>query len=438
MLNKLKKKLIHNDFIRSVSVLMSGTIISQIAIVLITPILTRIYGPEAFGFYAIYTALLYMITIISSLHYETAIPLSKSDKDAINTLGIALVVLLAIVSILTICFLFLHIMPFSFISFAPLPLYWMFLPFSILGLGLFQVFQLWALRNETYHHIAKGKVHMNLTQMGTQIGLSSISKSGGFLIGGDALGRLIGGVGLAFLCRRDFIDLRSSISRVHMKKMAIRYKKFPLISSWSSIFHGLSTHMPTFFIAGMIGVKAAGFYLIASRILALPEALFGNAVKQVYIAKGAKHLQQSFAQFSQLFFNTVKQLIVLSTIIFTITFVVAPFVFPFVFGSLWAEAGVFVQCLCILYACQLIITPITANFYLLELFHIQVLAEVIRFVLLFFGMMYAHFFLHEAWKIILCISIFGAIGTSLIGVFAWYSFILFQRRTITNVKVHVH
>src|SRR5690625_3611188 len=122
MLKKLRINLIHNDFIRSVSVLMSGTIISQIAIVLITPILTRIYGPEEFGLYAIYTALLYTLTIISSLHYESAIPLSKNDKDAINTLGVALVVLFGGVSLFTICYTFMKIIPFSFISLETLPL----------------------------------------------------------------------------------------------------------------------------------------------------------------------------------------------------------------------------------------------------------------------------------------------------------------------------
>ncbi len=431
MINLFKQKLILNDFIRSVSVLVSGTVISQTAIVLITPVLTRLYGPEAFGLYAIYTAILYTVTIISSLHYETAIPLAKNDKDAINTLALALLVLLGFVFIGIFLIILLNVIPYDNKNMA---FYWLFLPLSIFGLGSFQVFQLWALRTESYRYIAQGRVQMNMSQMLIQVSLGMTSRSGSLLIAGDALGRVVGGFGLAYFFRQDFSRLRAVISRKRMKNMAIRYKKFPLISSWSSIFSGLSTHLPTFFIAGMIGIKAAGLYLIASRILALPDALFGNAVKQVYIAKGAKLLQNSFPQFRKLFKTTIQKLILLSLSIFTFVFILAPFLLPIVFGESWEETGTFVQCMVILYASQLIITPITANFYLLELLHLQVIAELGRLLFLILGIGYAYLFLQEPWQIILCISIAGAIGTIMLGLFSWYSLISFYRQDTIQIN----
>lgn len=424
-----RNRLIRNDFIRSVSVLMSGTMISQLAIVLVTPILTRIYGPEAFGFYALFTAFLYTISTISALHYEAAIPMPKNAKDAMNLLGVALLVLGVTVTLLTLGIIAIRQPAVgALLELEQLPLFWCFLPASILGLGCYQIFQLWSLRIEAYKTIAKSRVQMNMTQVIAQLGLGLIAGTGGLLSGGDALGRISGGIGLALMNRKALLQRRTLISWRHMKKMAARYRKFPLVSSWSSVFFQLSTHLPTLFIAGLIGVKAAGWYMIATRILSLPDALIGYNVKQVYIAKGAKLLHTSFSDFERLFFSTVKQLLFVATILFSIAFFAAPVVFPVLLGNAWAETGTFVQCMCLLYFCQLITAPVTANFYLLELFHMQVMAEFTRLIMLMIGMFYAAHHFTEPWQIILAISIAGAMGSVMIGILSWYCLPMYRRR----------
>lgn len=422
-------RLIHNDFIHSVSVLMSGTAISQFAIVLVTPILTRLYGPEAFGLYALFTAFLYTISTISSLHYEAAIPMPKSKKDAMNLMSIALLVLGVTVTLLTIGMMIIkQPMISALFGLEQLPLFWFLLPVSILGLGMYQIFQLWSLRVEAYKSIAKSRVYMNMTQVIAQLSLGLIAGTGGLLSGGDAIGRVSGSVGLAYLNRKELIRHKGQISWWYMKKMMARYRKFPLISSWSSVFHQLSTHMPTLFIAGLIGVKAAGWYMIAVRILSLPDALIGFNVKQVYIAKGAKLLQRSFTDFVTLFFHTVKQLLLVATILFSVAFFAAPPLFPFLLGEAWAEAGIYVQCMCLLYFCLLITGPITANFYLLELFHVQIIAEITRFSILALGMLYAAHYLTKPWQIILAISMAGAIGSIIIGILSWHCLFMYGKR----------
>lgn len=420
--------LIKNDFVRSVTVLMSGTMLSQMAIILVTPILTRIYGPEEFGVYAVYTAILYTVSIIASLHYETAIPLPKEDSDSINIMVVALIILCGTILFISLCMI-LFLQPlidlFRIQNFAT---YLYGLPLSILGLGMFQVFQLWALRQEKYSNIAKGRVRMNITQISSQVGLGIISNTGGFLIAGEVLGRMIGGLGLAYSFKKDILTSINHISWKKIKSMAIRYKNFPLISSWSSVLEGLSNHIPTFFIAGTLGVKAAGWYLIAGRILALPEAILGYSVKQVYLAKAAKLLHQSFSEFLMLFWTTVKKLILIACIVFTFISILSPSVFPIVFGNEWKEAGTYVLCMCVLYFIQFIVVPISTNFYLLELLHMQIFVEAGRLILLLAGILYANYFLTEAWQIILCMSIAGSFGSLLVGIASWYSTSYYRKK----------
>ena len=185
-------RLLQNDFMKAVTILMSGTFISQFAVVLATPILTRLYDPEQFGVYAIYSSILLTVSIMTSLHYETAIPLPKKDRDAFNLLLVSLLILACTIFLsIGITLLFGKKIS-SYLGYDELANYIYLLPFGMLGLGLFQNLQLWSLRSETYKRIAKGKMQMNFSQIGTQIGFGFFTSSTGFLIGGDVIGRLSG------------------------------------------------------------------------------------------------------------------------------------------------------------------------------------------------------------------------------------------------------
>lgn len=90
------KNLFKSNFVRSISILAGGTAFAQGITVLAAPILTRIYTPSEFGVLGVFAALLGIIVVISSLRYELAIPLPKSDGAAANVLAVSLVCLLAV------------------------------------------------------------------------------------------------------------------------------------------------------------------------------------------------------------------------------------------------------------------------------------------------------------------------------------------------------
>lgn len=420
LLHALKRKLKANDFVHSVAILISGSAISQIAIVLVTPLLTRLYTPEDFGVLSIYVSIMFTVAIITSFHYETAIPLPANERDALNLLILSLIILLANVFLISVFVLFFHESIAAVFKTEGLQSYLGFLPVSILGFGFFQVFQLWLLRQENYVRITKGKVHMNISQITAQVGLGFIAKSSGYLIAGEVIGRIVGGTGMALSSWKEIKKQRSAITRQRMWRMAVRYRRFPLVSSWSSLFNGLSQHLPTLFIAYALGAKAAGWYLIANRVLALPDALLGYSVKQVYIAKSAKVIHTSFPSFVRIFWNTLQRMSVISLFVFTLIALLAPAIFSFVFGDVWGEAGVFVQCMSILFFMQIIVGPISSNYFLLEAQFIQACCEFARLLLLLGGMLIAKVYLTEAWQIILCLSLAGAIGFLILGFFSWY------------------
>lgn len=416
MYSKLKQ----NDFIHSVAVLLSGTAVSQIVIVALTPLLTRLYPPETFGVLSVYLSLMLPIGVLTSLHYESAIPLPEKDSEALNLLALSLFVLLINV--------FLSIGFFSFVG-QPLIASFgikgmeqiiLFLPLSIFGFGLFQIFQLWMLRKEDYPQIAKGRVRMNVTQFFFQIGLGVTTGTSSGLIAGEVIGRIIGGGGMAHAAWKNIRHTYKYISFQAMWNMAIRYRRFPLLASWSSILNGLTQHLPTLFIAYSLGAKAAGLYLIANRLLALPDALIGYSVKQVYIAKSAKVIHRSLPEFTSFFWSTTKRMGLISAAVYIPATLFLPFFLPSIFGEDWGDVGIFVQCLSLLFFFQLIVGPISANFNLLEQQYMQVLCEGIRLSLLVTGIIISQLFFEETWQVVLSLSIAGSLGTMVVGFFSWY------------------
>lgn len=412
-------RLRENEFFRGVTILVSGTALSQGIVVLLTPVLTRLYSPEEFGILSVYLSLVLTISIIASWYYDSAIPLPKKEEDAINLLGLSLAILLFNTIVAAILLSVLKKPLLNIFDTDGLKDILFFLPFSIFGFGLFKLFEMWMVRKESYKHITTGKVRMNLTQIFSQAGLGLLWPSAGSLMIGEVMGRLIGGGGMAYVSWKKLQHQFKCISVKSIKQIARRYIRFPLIASWSSILQSLSKHLPTLFIAFELGAKAAGWYLLADRILALPDALLGYPVKQVYIARSARILHVSFEKFTALFWNTIKKMSLISFTVYILIALFAPVIFPITFGDDWGEASVFLQCLTFLYFCKLVIGPISEVFILLEEQYIEALAEIMCIVILLVGMATAYLFFEHPWSIVLCVSLAGAIGNIGVGVFSW-------------------
>ena len=67
------------DVLKSVT----DTILVQVITILgKPPVITRLYGPEAFGFLALFTSITSILGVIARIRYELAVMLPKTDKEA--------------------------------------------------------------------------------------------------------------------------------------------------------------------------------------------------------------------------------------------------------------------------------------------------------------------------------------------------------------------
>ncbi len=72
----LSRSLQEEKFIRSAVLLMTGTAAGQAIVILLSPVLTRLYSPSDFGILAVYTSLLHLSSSrFAQLHSPQAEPI---------------------------------------------------------------------------------------------------------------------------------------------------------------------------------------------------------------------------------------------------------------------------------------------------------------------------------------------------------------------------
>ena len=82
-------------FLKQVGILLSGTVLAQGLIAVSSPIITRLYLPEALGIVAVFTSIINLASSLASLAYPQAVPLPKTDREAVRILQLSWLLLTA-------------------------------------------------------------------------------------------------------------------------------------------------------------------------------------------------------------------------------------------------------------------------------------------------------------------------------------------------------
>ena len=75
------KTLLKGNFLRNILVLMTGTASVQLMNFLITPIITRLYSPEAFGALGLFSSTITFTVVAVTLSYPIALVIERRDRN---------------------------------------------------------------------------------------------------------------------------------------------------------------------------------------------------------------------------------------------------------------------------------------------------------------------------------------------------------------------
>ncbi|WP_180038318.1 oligosaccharide flippase family protein [Acinetobacter sp. YH16052] len=379
-ISKVKDKIGQQDnFIKAISLLLSGTVIAQGINVLALPMLTRIYTPADFSVFAVYTSLLMFISVASCLRFEVAIPLPNDDKEAFNLAILALISNI-IISFAILCAVFLfHDDLITVINQPKFSTFIWFVPLGIFFIGLYNIVQYWATRKKNFKVIAKSRVQQSIVSVAFQIVIGLII-TGAF---GLVLGQIIRfSAGIWELCKNFIHDTKESIKRVKLvdlKKTFIDNQELPKYSAIESLANAAGIQLPVVIIASLVQGTEAGHLSLAMQVMALPVALIGSAISQIYLAHATEHFRNGNLYHYTI--KSIKQLILIGVIPLVIISLLSPFIFPIVFGKEWVRAGEMILWMLPWFAMQLIVSPISMALYVIKKNKVALLLQIVGLII---------------------------------------------------------
>lgn len=343
--------------------LASGTVIAQAIAVGASPLLSRLYTPDAFGAFGVFVAIVSLGAVAVGLRYDAAIPLADRDDEAwaVVALTLVLVVLVSlVVGLLTWLFVGTGVID-------PLPgalrETLILIPMALFLTGVHQTLTFWATRTEAFAATARAGVAQSMTQTAGQIafgvmGGAALGLGAGFLIGRAA------GVGLlrAALGPRVQARLRGLSAR-DLRAAASKYRRFPIIALWSSLLNSAGFQVPILVLAVLFHSTVVGWFLLTVRVLQLPLAVIGSAVGQVYYARASKSSVDELGSTTRSVFQA---LAVLGTGPLVLLVVGGDEGFALVFGEAWRQAGDYARWLAPWLLLVFVASPLSTMVYVLS------------------------------------------------------------------------
>jgi len=388
MLNRIRSSI----YIRQIMTLMSGTLIAQAVTLAFIPIITRLYTPAEFGLYSLFYSIVIILGLVSSLKYDQAIMLPKSDKDAQ-----ALVFLSILLTITTVVLVIFGLIVFQdfFVNYfkGATHLVWM-IPCGVLLLGLLQIFNAYSSRKQFYKKIATVKVANSLT-------VASVQSSSKYFFALDGLvpGKLIAdGLSLLMLVKFHFkkqtLQL-SALSKRRLKANVKRHDHFPKYQSFTVFLNAISQNIPVLLFASLYSAEVAGLYALTVRVLQVPVGLIGASTKEVYYQRASKMYANGENIFN-LYKKTTLALLKIFIIPFLTVLFFGEYLFSFVFGEEWIEAGKMAKILIFWFLFLFINSPSVVTFSILKLQKVQMKLEIFS-VIFRFSAIYAGFYFFNSY-----------------------------------------
>lgn len=373
--NKILPK---KGFLRATAVLAGGTALAQALTLLAAPIISRLYTPDDFGLLVVFSSILYVIAAVASGRYELALPLPKTDEQAIDVLAVCFSLLLSIVCICAVLFWLFGDTLVNLLNASALKPYLWLLPLGVLAMGAYQILNLWAIRQKQFKALATTKFSQSVGQTAVQLLFGWLSASPVGLILGLVVGRSSGSGTLLKLLWTDNRHLLEIISWQGMKQAATRYKRFPLFASTATGLNRLASNLPPLMLVALYSEKAAGYFGFTLRVIALPIGMIGMSMSQVYLGRIGTLIQEDVPAFRRLFFQLVKRLLLLGIIPVLVLMILGPWLFSFVFGAEWYEAGQFAQFMSLIFWMQLAVVPVSQTLNAVERQDLQLYWDIGR------------------------------------------------------------
>jgi O-antigen/teichoic acid export membrane protein len=331
---------------KDILTLASGTALAQLVSLAFIPLVTRLYGPEAFGGLGYYSSLISFFTPLVGLCYPLAIVLPKTRIEAQMLFDITVTIGVLISFITGVALVILDIF---FEAFVPFDLAYFWVPVGMFFTTLILASTQWAIRHRSFRLISFLAVFAALSGGSLKVLAGFLFPTSTALIAVSVL-VLMGN----FICLFFGLNPRPKIKignfrRIRYFVVAKRYIRFPMFRLPHAMMAVLSQVAPVFLLNAFFGASYAGYFVLTRTVLSAPVTLIGKAVHDATYPKINERKVNGQSNYFLVIRMTVF-LSLLSGLPLAIMLFWGDVIFTMIFGAQWEAAGVYAAWMAIWFA----------------------------------------------------------------------------------------
>lgn len=335
------KQIKSGKFIRNVLTVASGTAGVQILSAVFVPIITRLYGPEAFGLFGTFFAAVSILSPVVTLSFPIATVLPKSDNEA-KTISVfsSRVCLIFVLFLLVVIGLFKSSFSKIFSLETTGNLIW-FLPIVLFTSGYIQVLTQWLIRRKMFLFMSVSGIIQSLIMNLSKIAVGFYLNTGFSLVSIFSFASFLHVIILYYgINKRDSTNnwALANCEGFSYTEIAKKYYDFPIYRTPQIFLNSIGQSLPVLILASFFGPAVAGFYSLGRSVLGLPSTLISRSITNVLYPKLAE-ANNSSQKLYPLLKKATNALFWVGLLPYGIIFIFGPELFCFIFGKDWLTAG---------------------------------------------------------------------------------------------------
>ena len=379
--------LIKSKTFKSVSVLLTGSLLAQLIIFISLPVMTRLYSTFNVGIYSLILSAVAIFSPVINGKYELSI-MQEEDENKIYTLYRLCIKVGKILSlIVAIGYLFYFAFNKAFQSYTIIFSIAIFI--QLLFYTLYNPLIAYNNRVEKYSNISNSMIIRNIVQSAVFILLGLLSYNYLGLLFSLILGQIAATLFLIKTSKKIKLgmeEFEKSDIDFYLKK----YKKMPMFTAPATLANTLSYSSINIFIGFFFGLEILGLYSISYKVLGLPLVLISGNIARVYFQKATTE-NERLGNFYNITIKTIVFLSAFSFLMFLVMFFLIPVLMPFLFGNDWSTAGKYVQIFAPMFSIRFITSSISYGLVIAGKQRIDFILQMLFIVFLFIGALLTSF-----------------------------------------------
>lgn len=355
-----------------------GTAFAQLIPILLQPLLRRYFTPEIFGAYSVYSSLISILLVISSLKYELAIILPKKDKEAAAVFFLTVILNFIFNFLLLLVIIIWKSKILFYLNLADTySIYLYLVPLGTFFFSLYTSINYWLIRKKRFFPISINK----FVRRGFE-GIAQVTFKFAKVPNGLIYGDLIGHIGN--ICSGIYQGIKSGLtfrffSPGKIRYVLIKYSEYPKFNIVPGFMSACSFLLPALMINKFYSTDSLGYFDLSKLLLSVPPALIASSISNVLLQRIAEKdkLRLSIR-------NDLISILVFICLVILLEVILIQFwaedLFRILFGDKWIFSGTISKILVWAFAFNFFVSSFSSIFISLKKIKLLSIWQVIYFL----------------------------------------------------------